>query len=274
MNAAKRIAGALAVGVAMAVWGAGCASPGKYWYETRYLDVRPSGRTLENGPYQLVCRGHATLALWNAGPGQCPTDEIREAVAKWLEMPPEDVGMAHFAWWLHRKTIANYGSQYSVTYSELMPGTCFITSTPFADIQRQLYNWLTWKKESLYKGGNRRKLRFAYFTVFRDLDEAQQTPEGSIPPDAEYWVCLFDKDGNVLKTARSRALDQERVVQLRVPGAETGKRTADVRIGEETVPMWNPVAREEADQLVVGGLLVEALNAMSEEELMLLEPED
>lgn len=261
------------MGVAMAVWGAGCASPGNYWYETRYMDVRPSGRTLENGPFQLVCRGHALWVLVDSDPGLYLTDEMREKVAEWMPMPKEEVDFAHLAWFVHRQAVASFGSTYdcSVKLSG-MQGKSVASSTAFVDIQRQLFNWLTWNKAQLYHGDNRRKLRFAYFMVARNLDEEREAGLPG-PPDIEYWVCIFDKDGIPIKTANTRAVNAARVASLRTPGA-AGKQLADVRIGGETVTMWNPKSREEADQLVIGGLLVEALNAMDESDFARLDYED
>lgn len=261
----------LAVVLAM---GAGCATPGDFWYETQWKDVRPSARTLENGPYQLCYLGYADLVMWTPDPVPYLTDEIRAVVGNWLEIPPEEVNVAHFAWWLHRKSKATYGSTYSVYYDASTTGKCFIRSTPFTDIQRELYNWLTWKKETLYRGENRKKVRFAYFFVVRDLDEKQRTPEGAVPLDVEYWVCIFDKAGNALATAHSRALNQQRVAASREPGAVSEKGMATVRIGDETVTLWHPMSHEEHTQWVIGGLLVEALNAMDEEDFARLDYED
>lgn len=251
---------------------AGCVGPGNYWYEKRCWDVEPTGRTLENGPYHLICRGHATLLLWNPDPDQYLTDEMRGVVADWLEIPPGEVNMAHLAWWLHRKSITNYGREYSVTYTALFPEKCFITSTPFTDIQRQLFNWITWRRESLYRGENRKELRFAYFAVGRGLDGERRMPEEGIRPDIEYWVCIFDQEGNPLKTASSIALKPERVVELQVPGTSR-KGTVSVRLGDDTLTMWNPNELQESDPAVVRGLLVEALNAMGEDELARLDAE-
>lgn len=273
-NTARRMVWAAGLAVVLAM-GAGCAAPGDYWYETQWKDVRPSVRTRENGPFQLCYWGHADLALWTPDSGPYLTDEMRTVVGNWLEMPPEEVNVAHFAWWLHRKSKATHGSTYSVKYDASTTGKCFIMSSdPFTDIQRQLYNWLTWEKEELYRGENRKKLRFAYFWVSRDLDEKQRTPEGTVPVDVEYWVCIFDKEGNALATASSRALNQQRVAALRDPGAVPGKGMVTVRLDDELVTMWHPMSYEDRTQWVVGGLLVEALNAMDEEDFARLDYED
>lgn len=270
-QAAGRVVWAAGVVVALGM-GAGCASPGNYWYETRYMDVRPSARTLENGPYQLSFLGHALWLLLDSDPALYLTDEMREQVAEWMPMPKEEVNLAHLAWYVHRAAVAQRGSTYECPLNfAAMAGKSVVTSKAYTDTQRQLFNWLTWKKESLYRGDHRKKLRFAYFLVGRDFCGEKVQKSGT---DIEYWVCLFDKDHIPIKTACSRALRRERVAALRVAGGAAGKQMADVQIGEETVTMWNPMSYEEADQLVIGGLLVEALNAMDEEDFARLDYED
>lgn len=259
-------------GMAAVLWGTGCASPGEYCYVERCVFAQPNARTLANGPYYLSFSGRATLVLWGTDMGQYLTDEMREKVAEWLEMPREEVNIAHFAWWLHRACVAAYGSEYDAKLFDgrLFPGKCFITSTPYTDSQRQLFNWITWHREELYRGENRKKLRFAYFKLYRDMDGVSRTPEGTVPPDAEYWVCIFDKDGNPLATASTVTLTHARVAELHVPG----KAKKEVRVGDETLTMWSPNRYQESDAAVVRGLLVEALNAMDEEQLARLEVED
>lgn len=254
----------------------GCVGTSRNWYETHFDDVVPSGRTLEYGPYQLAFKDRAIMLVDDLDAGKYLTPETRRNVAKSLSIPEEEVCLGHLAWYLHRGIKSARGHTYAVKIDcSGSGGECTLASWPFQNLQRELFDPILEGRKAVFRGENRKKLPFCFFVVRRETGEPARNPRLSPPADAEWTVCLLGKGGYPVKTIVSRVWDRDTVEARKVPGARPVGRAVDVRLGNETVNVWNPPIEETSNEQgrLLGALLIQALNEMSEDELLALEPE-
>ncbi len=288
---------ALIAAISAALIGSGCISVKTYWCESPHTEVRPTRQVLENGPYKASITRTVVMAAEADGRPWAWIPDVKARIAKWRGYASEDeVTRADQACFFDQLQMKERGYDYVAAYAEdeqhgthkfyLLGGkdSCIDVKTLFASLHR---NW-----PDVFTGNDRRKVRFRIVVVHREVDGQPRRDRPNLADDAEITVYLMEGDAPARKkscvlvpqkTVDALAVfapdENAQSVKIRTEDGEKnlGKVLAhgnDFQTGVGDAPATYEELQDRRYMALVfrqiGGLMIQLLNEMTEDELKAL----